>query len=157
MKFWKTNEIFDRGENGENKKTNSIIEVLNIRTAVRKNFVFWNLWKRLKKAKLNVGTDLCVDCRAADFFSNETVFFIVNQSLRVLLTVSKIARCFWKTGITMSIIIKQKNDYIEKHTVKTDREKKNRIFKKNRHANDRINWSQHNQHIINISPMSGVS
>ena len=75
-------------------------------------------------------TDLCVDCRVTDFFSNETALFIVNRNLKVLLIVPKIARRFRKTDITMLIIIKQKNDYTERHTAKTDRKKKNGFLEK---------------------------
>ena len=78
---------------------------------------------RLKKTNEIVEIDKNVDCRTANFFSNEIFFFIINFSLKVLTIVSKIIRRFRKTDIAIKI---RKNHYNEKHT-----KKKKRFFKKN--------------------------
>ena len=77
---------------------------------------------RLKKTNEIAETDENVDCKTANFFSNETFFFIINFSLRVLAIASKIIRRFRETDIAIKI---RKNHYNEKHT-----EKKNDFLKK---------------------------
>ena len=70
---------------------------------------------RLKKTNEIVEIDKNVDCRTANFFSNEIFFFIINFSLKILTIVSKIVRRFREIDIAIKI---KKNHYSEKHTEK---------------------------------------
>ena len=69
----------------------------------------------LKNEKSNVEIKKNVDCIAANFSSNDIIFFIVNFNLRILLIVLKIARRFRVINIVILMI---KNDYTKKHAKK---------------------------------------